>query len=90
MRLQNIQGIDEDTMMENENSNSNRSRNRQGSIGEWLQTASCPAERKNFRKFIDAMERFERETGMKISNQHDGFTVPLGPDLRCQIKFFMG
>ena len=81
----------EDTMDNtNANTTSNRSRNRQGSIGEWLQTASCPAERKNFRKFIDAMERFERETGMKINNQPDGFTVPLGPDLRCQIKFFMG
>ena len=60
-----------------------------GSVGEWLVDGACPAEQKNFRKFIDAMERFERDTGMKIQPEGDGFTVPIGPDLRASVKFFM-
>ncbi len=60
-----------------------------GTVGEWLQKAACPAEVKNFRKFIACLEEFERSSGMKCVNKEDGFTVPLGPDLRASISFFM-
>lgn len=31
-----------------------------GSVGEWLLKAACPAEVKNFKKFIKCLERYER------------------------------
>lgn len=60
-----------------------------GSIGEWLKKAACPAEVQNFKKFIACLEEFERSTGMRCVSKDDGFTVPLGPDLRASISFFM-
>jgi hypothetical protein len=60
-----------------------------GSVGEWLQTAACPAEVKNFKRFIACMEEYERISGMKCINTEDGFTVPLGPDLKTSVKFYM-
>jgi hypothetical protein len=60
-----------------------------GSVGEWLTGPACPAEQKNFKKFINAMERFERDTGMRIQPNEEGFVVPIGPDLRASVKFFM-
>ena len=61
-----------------------------GTVGEWLKKAACPAEIKNFKKFIGCLERFERDTGMKIAMKDDGnFIVPLGPDLRANIGFHM-
>jgi len=59
-----------------------------GSVGEWLQKAACPAEIKNFKLFIACMERFERETGMRLEQQAGGFVVPLGPDLRVSMQFY--
>jgi len=63
-------------------------RNKNGSVGEWLQTVSCPAEQRNFRKFIDCMEAYEASSGMKVIPNERGFVVPLGPDLRAQVNFY--
>lgn len=60
---------------------------KRGSVGEWLQTASCPAEAANFRLFIRMLEDFERESGMKCQPTDSGFIVPLGPDLRASVSF---
>jgi hypothetical protein len=60
-----------------------------GTVGEWLVTAGCPAERHNFRCLIDCLETFERETGMKIGQKDGGFTIPLGPNLRAALEFSM-
>jgi hypothetical protein len=63
---------------------------RPGSVGEWLKNAACPAEIKNFKTLVGCLERFERETGMKVAMQENGgFEVPLGPNLRAGISFFM-
>ena len=60
-----------------------------GSVGEWLVSAGCPAERQNFRSLIDCLEIFERETGMKIEQKAGGFIIPLGPNLRASLDFSM-
>ena len=60
-----------------------------GSVGEWLVSAGCPAERQNFRSLIDCLEVFERETGMRIEQTAGGFTIPLGPNLRASLEFSM-
>jgi hypothetical protein len=61
-----------------------------GSVGEFLQSVACPSEIKNFKRLISALETFERESGMKISSNADGdFLIPLGPDLKASLKFFM-
>ncbi len=60
-----------------------------GSVGEWLKKAACPAEVQNFKRFIACLEDFERSTGMKCVPKEDGFTVPLGPDLRASLSFYM-
>mmetsp|Transcript_9406 Transcript_9406/g.9208 ORF Transcript_9406/g.9208 Transcript_9406/m.9208 type:complete len:194 (-) Transcript_9406:74-655(-) len=61
-----------------------------GSVGEFLKKAACPAEIANFRTFVNCLERFERDSGMKIQLKADGgFTVPMGPDLRASISFYM-
>ena len=60
-----------------------------GSVGEWLKEAACPAEIKNFKTFVACLERFERDTGMKIVPTNTGFEVPLGPNLRSGITFYM-
>ena len=61
-----------------------------GSVGAWLKQSACPAEIKNFQSFVACLERFERDSGMKINLKEDGgFTVPMGPDLRASISFYM-
>ena len=60
-----------------------------GSIGEFLQHAACPIEIKNFKKFIAMIEKYEKSTGVSVDATKDGFVVPLGPDLRVSIEFFM-
>lgn len=65
-----------------------RGARRTGSIGEWLHSVSCPAEQRNFRKFIEAMEMYERASGMQAQPNGKGFVVPLGPDLRAQVTFY--
>jgi hypothetical protein len=59
-----------------------------GSIGEWLHRHACPAEIESFKTFIACLERYERETGLRIEAEQGGFDVPLGPDLRANIKFY--
>lgn len=62
-----------------------------GSVGEFLVNQACPSEIRNFKLLISCLEKYERESGMKISiKKHDeGFTVPLGPDLRASLVFHM-
>jgi hypothetical protein len=61
-----------------------------GSIGEFLQKAACPAEIHNFKKFIHLIEKYEQSSGLTATATKEGFIVPLGPDLRVSIEFFMG
>ena len=62
---------------------------KKGSVGEWLKNAACPAEVANFRKLIASLEEFERSSGMKCIKKENGFVVPLGPDLKASISFYM-
>jgi len=60
-----------------------------GSVGDWLIKSACPAEVKNFKKLIACLERFERESGMRLNMKPngEGFDIPLGPDLACSMSF---
>jgi hypothetical protein len=58
-----------------------------GSVGELLQLNSCPAERRNFRRFVLCLEEFERVSGMKAHPTEDGFLIPLGPDVKVKVSF---
>ena len=58
-----------------------------GSVGEWLLTAGCPAEKENFKVLISCLEQYERETGIRISPHGSGFVIPLGPELRASLGF---
>lgn len=60
-----------------------------GSMGEFLQRSACPAEIHNFKKFISLIEQYEKSTGLTASTTAEGFVIPLGPDLRVSIEFFM-
>jgi hypothetical protein len=58
-----------------------------GSIGEWLQSKAYPNEVANFKCFIQALEKYERDTGEKIETTEDGFLVSLGPELKAKIQY---
>ena len=58
-----------------------------GSIGDFLNKAACPAEVQNYKTLLACLERFERETGLRISTSEEGFRIPLGPDLKASITF---
>ena len=58
-----------------------------GSIGEWLQKKAYPTEVSNFKCFIQALEKYTRDTGEKIETTEDGFLVSLGPDLKAKIQY---
>lgn len=60
-----------------------------GSIGDFLRRQACPAERDNYLSFISLLEKYERESGMKVNANEDGFEVSFGPDLRANIAFFV-
>jgi Fe-S-cluster containining protein len=62
---------------------------KKGSVGEWLTKAACPAEVDNFRKLIACLEEYERASGMKCIQKENGFVVPMGPDLKASISFYM-
>jgi hypothetical protein len=68
---------------------SERSTMKRGSIGEYLESAACPAEVDNFKKFIACLEMYERSSGMRIKHAEDGFVVPLGPDISVNVQFVM-
>jgi hypothetical protein len=34
------------------------------------------------------MEAYERSSGMRVTPNERGFTVPLGPDLKAQVNFY--
>lgn len=58
-----------------------------GSIGEWLRKRGQGAETSNFKTFVHALERYERDSGMRIEDVPNGFVVPLGPDLKVHLEF---
>lgn len=64
-----------------------RAQLKKGSVGDWLQRASCPAEISNFKTFIQLLEDYERATGLKCVPTERGFSVPLGPDLKATVNF---
>jgi hypothetical protein len=60
-----------------------------GSVGEFLETAACPAEVLNFKRFIAALEGYERASGLRVKPTDEGFTIPLGPDISANIQFIL-
>ena len=60
-----------------------------GSIGHWLQTKAYPTEVSNFKCFVQALEKYERDSGEKIETTEDGFLVPLGPELVVKIQYML-
>ena len=58
-----------------------------GSIGDYLNKAACPSEIQNYKTLMACLEKFERETGLTISTNEEGFRIPLGPDLKASISF---
>lgn len=58
-----------------------------GSIGDFLNRSACPAEVNNYKILIACLEKYERETGMRISTNEEGFRIPLGPDLKAFVAF---
>ena len=58
-----------------------------GSIGDFLNKAACPSEIQNYKTLMACLEKYERETGLRISTNDDGFRIPLGPDLKAAITF---
>jgi Ca2+-binding EF-hand superfamily protein len=60
-----------------------------GSVGEFLQKSACPAEIKNLQKFLSLVEKYEKNTGLAAATSDDGFILPLGPNLRVSVQFFM-
>ena len=66
-----------------------RARFQRGSVGDWLQNAACPAEVKNFRRLIQCLEEYERISGLKCVPKDNGFVIPMGPDLKANLSFFM-
>ncbi len=58
-----------------------------GSLGDWLHKKASPGEMKNFRTFVHALERYERDSGMRVQDSRNGFILPLGPDLQVSIEF---
>jgi hypothetical protein len=63
---------------------------KRGSVGEWLNKAACPAEIANFKRLIACLEEYERISGMKCIHKQDGLVIPMGPDLKASVSFFMG
>ena len=57
------------------------------SIGEWLRMRGPSAETRNFRAFVLALEKYERESGVRVEDTPNGFMVPLGPDLKVHLEF---
>lgn len=58
-----------------------------GSIGDYLNKAACPSEIQNYKTLVACLEKFERETGLRISTDEEGFRIPLGPDLKATLVF---
>lgn len=60
-----------------------------GSVGEFLKNAACPSEISNFHIFISCIEDYERRSGMKCVSKDGGIIVPIGPDLKASVSYFM-
>ena len=57
------------------------------SLGDFLRKLGPSMEATNFKTFIHALEKYERDSGMRIEDSPNGFVVPLGPDLSVNIEF---
>ena len=57
-----------------------------GTIGDFLTNASCPAEQRNYKRLMDLLDKYERESGMKIELTKNGFVIPLGPDMEASMQ----
>ena len=66
---------------------------RQGSVGEWLQNACSPLDRRNFQEFMVMLETFEKERGMDCKRgegrSQDAIVLRLGPMLSVACRFFV-
>lgn len=80
--------INESGDIENENA-AIFSKSAKGSIGEWMRKASCPSEQLNFQRLLACLEQYEEESGLMIKMEKDKLVVPLGPDLRASVNFFI-
>jgi hypothetical protein len=61
---------------------------RKGSIGEFLaDKGTSSSEMVNFQKFVHCLEKYERDSGIKIETTSEGFTIPLGPELQVSLKY---
>jgi hypothetical protein len=58
-----------------------------GTLGDFMTNIACPSEVRNFKRLIAALERYERDSGMRVKTTEDGFQIPLGPELRATMKF---
>ena len=56
-------------------------------LGDFLRKLGPSVEAANFKTFIHALEKYERDSGMRIEDSPNGFVVPLGPDLSVNIEF---
>jgi len=65
-----------------------------GSVGQWLNTAATPLEKRNFIEFVQTLEEFEARRGLTPqSRSADDVSgtihLALGPTIRCQLKFLV-
>ena len=63
-----------------------------GSVGDWLMKRATPMERKNFHELMTLLNKFEQQNGLRQSDsqgtgQH--IVLPLGPDLKVAMRFFV-
>lgn len=59
-----------------------------GSLGQWIEEQSCPAEIENLELFTALLETYERRSGLRIQQDPQGnLVVPLGPDLMATLQY---
>ena len=61
-------------------------RPKRGTIGDFLEHASCPAEQKNYKKLVSLLDNYEKESGMRIELSKNGFIIPLGPNMEATMQ----
>lgn len=59
---------------------------KKGTIGDFLEHASCPAEQRNYKRLISLLNTYEKESGMKIDLTKNGFVIPLGPNMEATMQ----
>ena len=63
-----------------------KSVSKRGTVGDFLEHASCPMEQKNYRRLISLLDDYERESGMKIELTKNGFAIPIGPNMEATMQ----